>query len=184
MNDKAYCPDLNQVTRRIKMIVQFDGAPFQGWQSQPGCKTVQDALEEALAKMMGQPVRVVAAGRTDTGVHAMAMPVHFDTDHPIPTEKIPLAMSSFLPDSISILVASDVPPSFDARRSAILRWYRYQISLSRLRRPLGARAWHVYRHLDFERIEQGLATVRGKHDFEGFRSSQWRVCHTQARSQS
>jgi tRNA pseudouridine38-40 synthase len=165
-------PSPPRPVRRIRLTVQYDGAPYCGWQAQSRDPSVQQTLEEALAKMLGEPVRVHAAGRTDTGVHALAMPVHFDTTHEIPAEKLPVAMTSFLPGSIGILDARDVPPSFDARRSAILRWYRYQIALTRLRHPLGPRAWHFHRPLDLNAIAAGLEHLRGHHDFSGFRSSQ------------
>lgn len=164
--------------RRIKLIVQYDGASYQGWQHQGEAPTVQAALEDALAQLLGRPVRLFVAGRTDTGVHAAAMPVHFDTDHPIPAEKVPLAMAKYLPPAISILRAESAPPHFDARRGAILRWYRYQILQTRLRLPLGPRAWHVPRALDRAAMERGLELLVGRHDFGGFRSSQCQAKRT------
>ena len=165
--------------RRIKILVQFDGAPYQGWQFQATGPTLQQTLEEALGKMMGRPLRVIAAGRTDTGVHAAAMPVHFDTDHPIPVDRLPIAMTQFLPPSISILSAEEIAPDFDVRRHARLRWYRYQILSARLPRPLGPRAWQVHRPLELAAIEEGLNLLRGHHDFRGFRSSQCQAGRTE-----
>lgn len=158
--------------RRVKIVVQYDGAPFRGWQAQQNGVSLQQTLEEALGKMLERRVQLVAAGRTDAGVHAAAMPVHFDLDHSIPTAKLPIAMSKFLPPAISILSAEDAPVEFDARRSARLRWYRYQILLTPLRQPLGPRAWQFHHRMDVEKIEAGLALLRGHHDFSGFRSSQ------------
>lgn len=169
---------LRMTPRRLKLIVQYDGAPFCGWQYQPGQTSVQQTLEEALARLTGHGVRVFAAGRTDTGVHAAAMPVHFETALPIPAARLPVAMARFLPDSISVLSAEEVPQDFDARRSAILRWYRYQVLMTPLRRPLGPRAWHVHRRLDLQAIEDGLAHLRGRHDFSGFRSSMCQATRT------
>lgn len=158
--------------RRIKMIVQFDGAGFYGWQRQPGgMPTVQGVLETALAELAGSPVKVYSAGRTDTGVHALAMPVHIDLGLPIPTERLPVALNKFLPPQVAVLSAEDAPDRFDARRSARLRWYRYQILNTRHRRPLGPRAWHVFRPLDVAAMKAGLELLRGEHDFRGFRSS-------------
>ncbi len=164
--------------RRLKLTLQYDGTEFQGWQFQPNGPSVQQTLEEALEKLLGQRLRVHSAGRTDSGVHALAMPVHFDVDHPIPTANLPVALAKFLPVSISVLSAEDVAPDFHARHDAILRWYRYQIHLSPLRLPLGPRAWHVYRPLDLGAMEQGLALARGEHDFSGFRSSQCQARRT------
>jgi tRNA pseudouridine38-40 synthase len=154
------------------MWVQYDGTDFCGWQSQRNGVSLQDALEAALGRLLGTPApRLFAAGRTDAGVHAAAMPVHFDTDHPIPAARLPYALPRFLPRSIVILAADEAPPGFDARRSARLRWYRYQVLCSALPRPLGPRAWHVHRPLDLAAVEEGLARLRGRHDFNGFRSS-------------
>lgn len=158
--------------RRIRLLLQYDGGPFLGWQHQPGGGTIQDAVEGGLERLLGERVRIVAAGRTDTGVHAMAMPVHFDTFHEIPAGKIAVAAGRFLPDAISILESSEAPADWDARRSARLRWYRYQVLMAPVRRPLGPRAWRVFRPLDLGAIERALAELRGRHDFSGFRSSQ------------
>lgn len=165
--------------RRIKLIIQYDGAGYFGWQRQPEGSTIQAALEAALEKMLGRPVAVHAAGRTDSGVHALAMPAHVDLEHPIPTEKLPIALAAFLPAGLGVLAAEDVPADFDARRSAILRWYRYQIMNESLPRPLGPRVWRVHRPLDLNAMEQGLALLRGHHDFRGFRSAQCQANRTE-----
>ena len=160
-------------TRRLKITLQYDGEPYCGWQFQANGPSLQQTVEEALEKMMGSgKVRLFAAGRTDAGVHAAALPAHFDTEHSIPAERLPLAMAPFLPASISILSAEEVGPEFDARRSAVLRWYRYQIVQASRRRPLGPRAWQVHHPLDFGAMERGLELLLGHHDFNGFRSSE------------
>lgn len=160
------------------MTVQFDGADWAGWQIQPSQPTVQGALNTALERLLGHPVNVKAAGRTDAGVHALAMPVQFDTEHPIPAGNLRGALSKFLPGSIGVLETREAEPGFDVRRSAILRWYRYQIQNTPLRRPLGPRVWRVPQPLDFDAIEHGLEMLRGTHDFEGFRSSQCQAPRT------
>lgn len=165
--------------RRIKLIVQYDGRGYCGWQRQPSDPTVQATLEGGLSKLLGQPIRVFAAGRTDTGVHAAAMPVHFDCVHGIPAENIPVAVSKFLPEAISVLSAEAAGADFDARRQAIMRWYRYQVLQTAIRRPLGPRAWHVYRALDLGAMEAGLGILRGHHDFSGFRSSECQARRTE-----
>jgi tRNA pseudouridine38-40 synthase len=166
-------------TRRLKIILQYDGEPYCGWQFQANGPSVQQTVEEALARMMGRKVRLIAAGRTDAGVHAAALPAHFDTDHSIPAERLPLALAPFLPDSIGILSAEQVGPEFDARRGAILRWYRYQIVQASRRRPLGPRAWQVHHPLDLGAIGHGLEMLRGHHDFNGFRSSHCQSSRTE-----
>jgi len=162
------------MSRKIKMIVQYDGSAYQGWQIQPGRPTVQGTIETAMKEVFGQAVRIHAAGRTDTGVHALAMPLHFETEHAIPIERIPTAISVNLPATIGILSAEEVDMSFDARRDAILRWYRYQICRAGLQEPLGPRAWHFRKPLDMDRVHIGLELLRGEHDFRGFRSAQCR----------
>ena len=168
----------NPQQRRLKLIVQYDGADFQGWQIQPDGPSIQQTIEEALGCLVEHPVRVQAAGRTDSGVHALAMPVQFETVHPIPAANLPVALAKYLPDAISVLSAAEVAPDFDVRRKAILRWYRYQILLSPMRRPLGPRAWVIHRPLDLDAIYEGQALLAGEHDFQGFRSSQCQARRT------
>lgn len=158
--------------RRIKLIIQYDGAAFVGWQSQGAGATVQAAVESAIESITGARVRVHAAGRTDTGVHALAMPAHFDLEHTIPAERLAVALNHFLPAEVSVLSAEEVSPVFDARRGAIMRWYRYQILRARMRRPLGARVWQVWHPLDLDAMNEALTLLQGEHDFSGFRSSQ------------
>lgn len=157
---------------RIKLTIEFDGAPFSGWQVQKRGSSVQEVLETAIERALGERVRVHAAGRTDAGVHALAMVAHFDTANAIPVDKIPNALGAHLPDEVAVTSAESVPPEFDARRDATLRWYRYQISLDRRQHPLGPRAWRLRGRLDLKRTRAALAHFRGEHDFQGFRSSQ------------
>ncbi|MEN6625851.1 MAG: tRNA pseudouridine(38-40) synthase TruA [Candidatus Sumerlaeia bacterium] len=165
--------------RRIKLILQYDGSAFLGWQSQENGPTVQDAVESAIESITGARAKVHAAGRTDTGVHALAMPAHFDLDHTIPADRLALALNHFLPDAVSVLSAEEAAPDFDARRGAIMRWYRYQILRARARRPLGPRAWQVWHPLDLDKMNEALELLRGDHDFSGFRSSQCQSRRTQ-----
>ncbi|MCE5229691.1 tRNA pseudouridine(38-40) synthase TruA [bacterium] len=158
--------------RRIKLTLQYDGSAFLGWQSQENGPTVQSAIETAIESITGGHVRVHAAGRTDTGVHALAMPAHFDLEHTIPVERLALALNHFLPEAVSVLSAEEVAPAWDARRSAIMRWYRYQILRARVRQPLGPRAWQVWHPLDLDSMNEALTLLQGDHDFSGFRSSQ------------
>lgn len=160
--------------RRIKLLLQYDGSAFLGWQSQGQGQgaTVQAAVESAIHSITGARVRVHAAGRTDTGVHALAMPAHFDLEHTIPAERLAVALNHFLPPAVSVLTAEEVSPVFDARRGAIMRWYRYQILCARMRRPLGPRAWQVWHPLDLDAMNEALTLLTSEHDFSGFRSSQ------------
>lgn len=158
--------------QRIMMRVQYDGAAFHGWQIQTNGISVQEVVENSLGELLGMPTRVFVAGRTDAGVHALAMPVHFDTPIPIPPENLSIALQKYLPETVSVLSAQRIPLDFDVRRNAIMRWYRYQILNTSLRRPLGPRAWKVHKALDLDAMQEGIALIRGRHDFEGFRSAQ------------
>ncbi len=172
---------------RLKLLIQYDGASFCGWQRQaeaPGRRrSVQAVIEDGIARLLNlnpeeERIRLTAAGRTDTGVHARAMPAHFDCPQPIPAARLPLALNKFLPAEVSVFSAQEVAADFDARRDARLRWYRYQVRLSSAREPLGPRAWQVWKPIDLERILEALPLLEGKHDFAGFRSSDCQASRT------
>lgn len=166
--------------RRFKITVEFDGKAFEGWQVQAGGRaSVEAALARGLSSALGHEVRVFGSGRTDSGVHARGMTAHFDTTTSIPAEKIGEAAACELPDSVAITRAEEVPPTFDARRDARLRWYRYQIQAGGPVHPLGPRCWRVRGHLDVDAMEAALKPLHGDHDFRGFRSSQCTATRTQ-----
>ena len=123
---------------RYKLVVEYDGSPFSGWQRQANVASVQQTLEEALARFVGQAVRVTCAGRTDTGVHASHQVVHVDLGRAWRPDTLRDASNAHLrPHPIAVLSAEAVPDWFDARRTAIRRHYRYRI-LNR-RAPAGSR---------------------------------------------
>jgi len=157
--------------RRIKLTLEFDGKPFAGWQRQAKRRSVQGEIESALMKVFHHPITLYGAGRTDAGVHALGMTAHFDTTTAIPARRLPIALPQFLPEEISVTAAEDVAPDFDARRDALLRWYRYQIMMTRKRHPLCSRAWFIYKPLNVPLMEKALAKLEGDHDFAGFRAS-------------
>jgi tRNA pseudouridine38-40 synthase len=168
------------VFRRIKITVEFDGAAFEGWQVQAaGRPSVEAALAQGLGEALGHEVKVFGSGRTDSGVHARGMTAHFDTTTAIPIERLGEATAGRLPRSVAIVRAVEVAPTFDARRDARLRWYRYQIQAGGAAHPLGARCWRVRGRLDVEAMEAALAVLHGDHDFRGFRSSQCTAKRTQ-----
>lgn len=158
-------------TRRLKLTLQYDGGPFAGWQRQgPGQgTTVQETLEAALGKVLKERVTVIGAGRTDAGVHARAMAAHVDIANRIPAERLALALAPHLPREVAVLAAEEVDGGFDARRDAILRWYRYQLAPGRIARPLGGRTWRVSPRLDVEAMRATLEAIEGEHDFRAFR---------------
>jgi tRNA pseudouridine38-40 synthase len=159
--------------RRIKLTLEYDGRGFSGWQRQArgGGESVQEAVEGALAKVFKRAVTLNSAGRTDAGVHALGMVAHFEVDARMPVERLPIALVAHLPESIRARSAEEVARDFDARRDAMLRWYRYQIVFDRLDRPLGPRAWRQHPPLDLNRMGAMLRAVEGEHDFGGFRAA-------------
>jgi len=158
--------------RRLKLIVQYDGSEYAGFQRQPGIMTVQQALEEAIGECLRHEVRCLAAGRTDAGVHALGQVVTVDTDVPIPIEAVPVAFTSKLPPSIAVVRATEVDPSFHPRFDARWKRYVYRIVSRPVRSPfLGRYAWSVRWPLSAEPMAAGAEHVRGRHDFRSFCAS-------------
>jgi len=157
--------------RNVKVVVEYDGADFYGFQYQPGVPTIQGELERALSKMTKAPVTVYGAGRTDAGVHAAGQVTNFRTDGSIPTERVCAAMNALLPRSISAISAEEVPDDFHARYSAVSRLYRYDILNRPVRSALLARyCWHVPQALDEEAMAEAAKPLVGVHDFAAFGS--------------
>lgn len=155
--------------RRIKMVLAYDGTNFSGWQYQPGVPTVQATLEKAIEAVVQHPLRVVASGRTDAGVHALGQVVHFKTTSSHPLEVLKRAFNAHLPQSIRIRKVEEAPRSFHARYSASSRLYRYFISPYSL--PFFYRyTWVVERPLEKGPLEEVLDLLVGEHDFAAFGS--------------
>lgn len=153
--------------------VAYDGAPWQGWQTQPGGMTVQDSLEAALARFSAQSVATICAGRTDTGVHALGQVVHFDVSVERRLESWVRGLNALLPDSIAVQWAQPVTDSFHARFSARARTYFYIVRNTRVRSPISqSRVGWVYHPLDLPLMQQAAERLVGEHDFSCFRSSQ------------
>ncbi|HSM97615.1 MAG TPA: tRNA pseudouridine(38-40) synthase TruA [Gallionella sp.] len=163
---------------RIALGVEYDGAPFCGWQSQAEGQTVQDTLQYALRQIAGeQPagehVSVIAAGRTDTGVHALEQVVHFDTRVERPLTAWVRGVNALLPDSIAVRWAHPVPDEFHARFSAHGRSYRYLLLNRAVRSALHAgRAGWFHAPLDEDRMRAAAQHLLGEHDFSAFRAAQ------------
>ena len=151
--------------------MQYDGAPYCGWQRQPRDPSVQDTLERAIAALdPRRPLSVQAAGRTDTGVHAAAQVVHFDAEGPIPAQRWPAALNGRLPASIRVRAGAEVPPDWHACFSASYRRYRYTLYNARLPNLfLAPWSWHRYQlRLDEQLMRQALEGMLGEHDFAAF----------------
>jgi tRNA pseudouridine38-40 synthase len=158
--------------RNLKAIVRYDGTDFAGWQVQPGLPTVQGALMEALERITGETTKVVGAGRTDAGVHALAQVANFKTSSNIAPRNLRRALNSMLAPRIRIDHLEEVPENFDARKHARSKWYRYTILLADFPDPLLYRyAWQIRAKLDTERMQDAAKYLVGKHDFTSFQGS-------------
>ena len=156
---------------RYKLWIEYDGRPYKGFQAQGGLPTVQGALEAAILKFSGQSLRLTAAGRTDTGVHATGQVVSFDLDKPFPAATVRDAINACLqPAPIAVLRAVEADDDFSARFSATGRMYLYRI-LSRRAPPAldQGRVWHVKKPLDAAAMAEAARALIGTHDFTTFR---------------
>jgi tRNA pseudouridine38-40 synthase len=158
---------------RIALAIEYDGAPYCGWQSQPGLCGVQDFLENALAKIAGHFIRIHAAGRTDTGVHAMMQVVHFESETVRPVSAWVRGVNAFLPTTIRVLWAKVVDEEFHARFSATQRSYQYLLANSATAPAIKAQqaGWY-HLPLNVSAMQQGIAYLQGEHDFSAFRASE------------
>ena len=160
---------------RFLGLFEFDGAPFMGWQRQKHGASVQGAIEAALLKITGESVTVQGCGRTDTGVHALAMPAHFDVaQEKFDANRVREALNAVLrPDPIAALEIFEVPGDFNARFDCLRRHYRYQIWNRRPDLAVGlGRWWHVKGALDIDAMREAAGLLIGKHDFTSFRASE------------
>ncbi len=157
---------------RWRLTIEFDGAPFMGWQRQDHGPSVQQALEEAIHRMTGELIAVHAAGRTDAGVHALAMAAHVDIAKSLTEHRLREGINALVrPNPISVTAVQPVDGNWHARFSCIGRKYLYRI-LNRRAPPaldLG-RVWHIAVPLDVEAMAEGAAMLVGRHDFTTFRS--------------
>ena len=158
---------------RIALGIEYDGRPWCGWQSQPGGCGIQDQLEVALAKIAGHPLRTHAAGRTDTGVHALVQVVHFDTEADRPVSAWVRGVNAFLPGGVRVRWAHPVADGFHARFSARQRSYQYLL----INQPVApaimdGRAGWYHRPLNVDAMRLAAAHLVGEHDFSAFRAAE------------
>jgi tRNA pseudouridine38-40 synthase len=156
----------------IKLLIQFDGTDFHGWQAQRDLRTVQGTLALAVARMAGDRVTLRSSSRTDAGVHARAMPVQFQVERQIPPSGWVLGLNSLLPPDLSVISAEDVTADFDVRRSSLGKTYRYCVWNAPHRAALTERyAWHVPARLDLDPMREASRHLLGEHDFSAFRAA-------------
>ncbi len=156
--------------RRVKLTIAYDGTAYNGFQLQPNGVTVQSVIEGALGRLLQEQVRVRAAGRTDAGVHAREQVIDFADSGRRSPGTIVRGGNALLPADIRFLSAEEVPPSFDARRGAKSKEYRYFLYIAPVASPFLARyAWHLDRPVDLGAMRKGLAHIVGRNDFSSFR---------------
>ena len=158
--------------RHIRLVIEYDGSSLHGWQRQANGPTVQQHLEEALAKLLSHEVTVTGASRTDAGVHARGQVASFRTERAIPLHGIRRGLNSLLPDAIAIREADEVDEAFHPRFSATGKHYRYTLLVARDRSPRWRdRAWHHPEPLDRDTMRAAAAHLIGEHDFAAFRAA-------------
>lgn len=159
--------------QRLALGLQYDGAAFCGWQTQPNRGSAQDALEDSLRQFAGSALPTTCAGRTDSGVHATYQVVHVDTEIERPLQAWVRGVNRYLPHSIAVRWARAVPATFHARYSAVGRRYDYWIVNEPVRAPLAhGRAGWVFRPLDVVAMQSAARSLVGTHDFTSFRSAE------------
>jgi tRNA pseudouridine38-40 synthase len=158
---------------RYRLDIEYDGGPYKGFQAQADLPTVQDSIERAVKAFCGEELRLQAAGRTDTGVHALQQVIHIDLERDWKPEVVRNALNAHLvPEPIAVIAASVAPDDFHARFSAKGRRYLYRIA-NRMAPPTleQGRVWHLKKPLDIEAMGEAAASLLGRHDFTTFRDA-------------
>ncbi|MCM2334447.1 MAG: tRNA pseudouridine(38-40) synthase TruA [Anaeromyxobacteraceae bacterium] len=162
----------------MKLVLEYDGTRYVGWQVQPNGPSIQAEVERALEALHKAPRRVTAAGRTDAGVHALGQVCSFWEAEPLPLKAYVQGMNALLPEDVAVRAASLEPQGFDARRSASGKRYRYRIENGPGRAPLTRRvSWQQFRPLDLAAMRDAAARLVGRHDFACFQASDCACAH-------
>lgn len=155
--------------KHIKLVLEYDGTNFSGWQKQPAFRTVQGELEKAIINVSGIPSRVTGAGRTDTGVHARGQVANFKTNSRLSPQDWIQALNHYLPQDLVVLSARRVTAVFHARFSAVGKTYTYRISNNKIPSALGRDyVWQYYPPLNIRAMRAGTRFIQGRHDFSSF----------------
>lgn len=160
------------VRRTLSLTLAYEGTAFAGWQRQPGARTVQEVVEEALAAIEERPVTLVAAGRTDAGVHARGQVASVEVENRLALAVLARAINVRLPEDVRVVAVTDARPGFDARREARAKVYQYTIALGPDPGPFVRRlVWHVPQRLDVGAMRRAAEALVGEHDFAAFQAS-------------
>jgi tRNA pseudouridine38-40 synthase len=164
--------------RTIQIVLEYDGTAYHGWQIQQEKPTIQQTVEDVLSTLLNTPTRVIASGRTDAGVHALAQVAHFRTESALPLAALWRGANSLLPSDIVIKEIREVSDDFHARFSARGKIYKYQILNTPVRSPLLHRyTWHISTPLDLSAMEKAAHLLEGTHDFASFRGANCSALH-------
>jgi len=154
---------------RLKLTLEYDGNGFRGWAAQPGLRTVEGTLREALGRVFPAWSELAVAGRTDTGVHALANVASVEVEGGPPTDRANEALNAELPDDVAVIEAAEAAPDFHARHAASARSYRYRVYRRRTSSPFETRrAWWYPHALDEQRLAESADLLLGEHDFRAF----------------
>lgn len=157
------------IMRNLKMIIEYDGTAYHGWQRQPGQTTIQQVLEESISAITQEKIRVIGSGRTDAGVHAVNQVANFMTGSKIEQRNLLAGINSLLPRDIAVRQMKEVDAGFHARFNARSKVYLYQIFNGAVRSALYRRyAWFVRNPLDIDRMREGAILFEGTHNFSSF----------------
>jgi len=158
--------------RNLRLLLAYDGSSFHGWQRQPNVATVQDCVEKAILRIVGEPVKLHASGRTDAGVHALGQVANFATSCRIPEANLQRALNDILPPEVRVRSVSEAAPDFHARYAARSKTYRYRILLADVCSPFVSRyVWHYPYVLDRRLMAEAARIFIGEHDFTSFAAS-------------
>ena len=158
--------------KNIKLVIEYDGKEFNGWQKQPNKLNIQGTIEQAIRKITGEQVELNASGRTDAGVHSLGQVANFKTNYDLPMEKWPLALNANLKKSIVIKFAEEVDERFHSRLSCKRKTYRYVINNSKYGTAIYRNLeTHIPQKLDIEKMKEAAKYFEGEHDFKAFKAS-------------
>ena len=162
--------------RNIKLILEYDGTKFSGWQEQPNARTVQWVIQKSLKKIFGKDISIIGSGRTDAGVHAAAQVANFSIDSEMSLNKIKAALNGTMPKDIRVTSVDDVPDDFHSRFAAKKREYHYKIALQE-KAILRHFSWYCPFPIDLDRVKEASLYLIGKHNFQSFCQSRAKVNH-------
>lgn len=155
--------------KRVKLVVSYDGTAYRGWQLQPNGITIEEVLNRELTALLKEPVSVIGASRTDSGVHAMGNVAIFDTENRMPADKICFALNQRLPEDIRVQSSEEVEPDWHPRKANCIKTYEYKVLNRKISMPLERLYAHFcYFHLDLDKMRKAATYLVGEHDFKSF----------------